>query len=155
LNGVSEKYSDCISELKIARVELAHGIIDLEQETQRLAVAKARAEQKVIDNLGNGKAKAVGSSADDRARVLILHTDGDEEYKKARERFEEVQRKVALLKAEKESIEDKAKLISIESDNYLRDALREFAQSLTKLVSGRIAEAAVGRNKTTSIGGLV
>lgn len=155
MNVTAQKYSDCIDHLKTVRLQYAEALINLEKRAINLAYAKAKAEQNIVDQIGNGKAKAVGSNADDRARVLTVHIEENENYKVARENHLRAQHDVYRLKAEKDSLEDKAKSISIESDAYLRDALREFATALTQLLSGRLAEAAVGNNNIDRIGGIV
>lgn len=135
MNGLSEKYSEYVDYLKTTRLELSTALSELEESEYQLALAKAKAEKNFIDVVAAGKPKALGSNAEDRTRALLVAIEDDSEYKSARKRYRDAQLNVNKTKAEKESVEDKLKLISLESDNYLRDAIREIAIELTKLTS--------------------
>lgn len=152
--GLLEKYTEAIDYLKVVRTELVDAMYELDKASYNLSVARAKAEKNIVDNLVDGKVKALGSGADDRARILIALADNDYEYREARETHSEAQRKVNTLKAEKDSAEDKVRAINLESDSLLRSAVRDMSFGLTALINKTVAQAVIGREVANKIGGL-
>lgn len=129
-----QKYAEEVEHLAVVRLDLSNALNKLTIAEQDLNVAKAKAEKLFIDEVANGKPKALGSNAEDRNRALLLAVEDNYEYVLARKNMRKIQDEASNLRAEKDSIEDKLKLLALESDAQLRDAIREVSGLLTPVL---------------------
>lgn len=150
---ILDKYTGVLLHLKAVRSQLAETQARLDEYTYKLAVAKARAERRAIEERSAGGKKPLGNNAEDRNREIVLILSEDVDYNGSREAHHNIQQNVSILKSEKESYEDELKLISLESDIHLREAIKELITVFTVAVSGTVATSLVGK-ETMNINGI-
>lgn len=78
MQPIYEAANEIVERLRLARLEVVHLSAELAQAEYDLRLAQARVERGLIKKVGGEK--ALGPTAEDRARVFTLALDADEEY---------------------------------------------------------------------------
>lgn len=83
MHPLYEEANEVIEKLRIARLDIVRLSAEFAKAEYNLRLTQARVERKWIKKAGGEKALA--PTAEDRARILLLAVDADEEYKAALE----------------------------------------------------------------------
>lgn len=100
---------DLVEKLQAARLEVARLSAELARAEYDLRVTQARVERKWIKKAGGEKALA--PTAEDRARILLVALDADEEYRAALERRNALALRLEEARVEADALRNRLSVI--------------------------------------------
>jgi len=101
--------NEVVERLRAARLEVVHLSAELARAEYDLRVTQARVERKWIKKAGGEKSLA--PTAEDRARILLVALDADEEYRAALQRRDALALRLEEAKVEAEALHHRLSVI--------------------------------------------
>lgn len=109
MHPLYEEASEGVERLRAARLEVVRLSAELARAEYDLRLIQARVERKWIKTAGGEKALA--PTVEDRARILLVALDADEEYKAALERRDALALRLGEAKVEAEALQNRLRVM--------------------------------------------
>ena len=109
MHPLYDEANEVVERLRAARLEVAHLSAELARAEYDLRVTQARVERKWIKKAGGEKSLA--PTAEDRARILLVALDADEEYRAALQRRDALALRLEEAKVEADALRHRLSVI--------------------------------------------
>lgn len=109
MHPLYDEANEVVEKLRAARLEVVRLSAELARAEYDLRVTQARVERKWIKKAGGEKALA--PTAEDRARILLVALDTDEEYKAALERRDALALRLEEARVEADALRSRLSVI--------------------------------------------
>ncbi len=109
MHPLYDEANDVVEKLRMARLEVARLSVELAQAEYDLRLTQARVERKWIKKAGGEKALA--PTVEDRARILLVALDADEEYRAALERRDALALRLEEARVEADALRNRLSVI--------------------------------------------
>ncbi|MGQ9717710.1 MAG: hypothetical protein ACUVR6_08460 [Anaerolineae bacterium] len=109
MHPLYDEANEVVEKLRVARLEVVRLSAELARAEYDLRVTQARVERKWIKKAGGEKALA--PTVEDRARILLVALDADEEYRAALERRDTLALRLDEARVEADALRNRLNVI--------------------------------------------